>query len=299
MFAVKYGFWLLAAAHGASPQQPHPHQGVLRKYERLPPKDIGLPKIDVPKEQLRNGEPLLKKMNLPGGWTRSVSVQDVHADEDTVWSAINDLPRYPKMIDGVVGCEVYSKKKEKGCDVTCATYQLKQMGFSLKYYMKHFFEPKKHSMTFHLDYDRCSDVDDAVGYWYVEDQGDGWCRVYYSADTALPNFIPKFAKDAIIKIGVKRSTSWVNTRCNEVTGSGGGGKKKGAFFGRRKQMATLLALLAFQQGVIPNPFPGLAEKVPLVEKLPKLPLDKIPKLLKLDKIAKVLRRESDSGDEKK
>ena len=46
-----------------------------------------------------------------------VSVQDVHADEDTVWSAINDLPRYPKMIDGVVGCEVYSKKKEKGCDV--------------------------------------------------------------------------------------------------------------------------------------------------------------------------------------
>jgi len=64
-------------------------------------------------------------------------------------------------------------------------------------------------------------------------------------------------------------------------------------------MATLLALLAFQQGVIPNPFPGLAEKVPFVEKLPKLPLDKIPKALKLDKIAKVLRRESDSGDEKK
>ena len=62
---------------------------------------------------------------------------------------------------------------------------------------------------------------------------------------------------------------------SKVTGSGGGGKKKGAFFGRRKQMATLLALLAFQQGVIPNPFPGLAEKVPLVEKLPKLPLDKV------------------------
>ena len=46
--------------------------GVLRKYERLAPKDIGLPKIDVPAEQLRQGEPLLKKINLPGGFTRSV-----------------------------------------------------------------------------------------------------------------------------------------------------------------------------------------------------------------------------------
>jgi len=36
----------------------------------------------------------------------------VHAPESVVWSAINDLPRYPKMIEGVIACDVYSKKNE-------------------------------------------------------------------------------------------------------------------------------------------------------------------------------------------
>ena len=83
----------------------------------------------------------------------------------------------------------------------------------------------------------------------MEDQGDGWCRVYYSADTALPNFIPKFAKDKIINIGVKRSTSWVNTRCNEVTGSGGGKKGSAESLHRLRRVSDL---------IYPTPHQGLS-----------------------------------------
>jgi len=208
---------LAVFALAANPNEPHPHTGLLPKYERKPPKEMGFPKLTVPTEDLRQGSPLLRRIQVPGGFTRSVSVQDVHAPESTVWKAINDLPRYPKMVDGVVGCQIYSKSKENGCEVTCATYKLKAAGMSMEYYMKHFFEPKKHSMTFHLDYDRCSDFNDSVGYWYVEDQKDGWCRVYYSADSNLPSFVPGFMKDAILKKAAKRSTSWVDTRCNELT----------------------------------------------------------------------------------
>jgi len=208
---------LFFVALAANPNEPHAHQGILPKYDRKPPKEMGFPAIKVPVEDLRQGSPLLRRIQVPGGFTRSVSVQDVHAPESTVWKAINDLPRYPKMVDGVVGCQVYSKSKEAGCEVTCATYKLKAAGMSMEYYMKHIFEPKKHSMTFHLDYDRCSDFNDSVGYWFVEDQKDGWCRVYYSADSNLPSFVPGFMKDAILKKAAKRSTSWVDKRCNELT----------------------------------------------------------------------------------
>ena len=150
----------------ADASKPHPHTGLLKKYERVPPTQIGLKKLDATDEELRQGSPRLWKINLPGGWLRSVSVQDVQAPEKVVWQAINDLPNYPKMVDGVVACDVYStERKMSGETITCAQYKLKAAGFTLSYYMKHIFEPKKHCMTFHLDYDRCSELSDTVGYW--------------------------------------------------------------------------------------------------------------------------------------
>merc|ERR1719424_298137 len=123
------------------------------------------------------------------------------------------------MVEGVIACDVYSKESKSGQQITCATYKLAAAGFKLEYFMKHIFEPSKHCMTFHLDYDRNSDIADSVGYWYVEDLKDGWCRVYYSTDSKLPKFIPNFAKDAIVNLAAKRSTSWVDARCNEITGN--------------------------------------------------------------------------------
>lgn len=139
-----------ASGTTADANKPHPHTGVLKKYERLPPSQIGLKNLDVSDEQLRQGAPVLRKIDLAGGWVRSVSVQDVHAPEKVVWSAINDLPNYPKMVDGVAALEVYSHEKRMNEEVTCAKYTLKAAGFSLSYYMMHIYEPRKHSMTFHV-----------------------------------------------------------------------------------------------------------------------------------------------------
>ena len=196
----------------------------------------------------------MKKISLPGGFLRAVSIQDVHAPESVIFSAINDLPRYPKMVDGVVKCDVYKKEKSmSGMTTVCAEYMLKSHGIGLKYYMKHIYEPKKHAMTFHLDYERCSDLSDSVGYWYVQDMQDGWCRVYYSTDSQLPAFVPKMLKDVITNIGLKRSTSWVAARCNELTGFSGeagdgavaGAKGKGRGpLAKLLRKAILVAMLA-------------------------------------------------------
>ena len=156
----------------ADASKPHAHTGIIKKYERVPPSAIGLGKLGVSDEELRRGEPTLKKMSLPGGFTRAVSIQDVHAPEKVIFSAINDLPNYPKYVDGVVKCAVYSKEKSmSGQTVVCSEYKLKSHGVSLTYFMRHIYEPKKHCMTFHLDYERCSDLSDSVGYWYVENGG--------------------------------------------------------------------------------------------------------------------------------
>ena len=227
-------------ARGADPSVPHAHQGLLKKYERVAPSQCGLGNLDVTPDQLRKGEPCLKQLTLPGGWTRSVSIQDIPAPESVVWQAITDLPRYPKMVEGVALCEPYSTEKKGSEVITCAKYQLKAAGFTITYYMKHIFDAKKHSMTFHLDYDRCSELSDSVGYWYVEDLKDGWCRVYYSTDSSLPKFIPGFVKKSLIDMAAKRSTSWVDTRCGELTGrqTDGGSKKAPPI----KELALLAAI---------------------------------------------------------
>lgn len=250
------------------------------------------------------------------------------------------LPRYPKMVEGVVACDVYSKKKEGPVDVTCATYKLKSAGFSMqcvcqqrlsphlpnsalssdttfccllcrlahipssgpstdgpqsngalslcaararRYYMKHYFEPKKHSMTFHLDYDRCSDIQDSVGYWFVEDLKDGWCRVYYSTDSKLPKFIPNFAKDAIVNLAAKRSTSWVLTRCNEITGNTpsaeeAGAPRKGKLRPPRLGAALLVLAAAWRSGKLPAGLPDLGSLPATLAQLMSEALAVLPRL---------------------
>lgn len=127
----------VANAVSADPNKPHSHTGLLKKYERVPPSALGLTKLGVGSDDLRKGSPVLKKINLPGGFMRAVSVQDVCAPEKLVWEAINDLPRYPKMVDGVVACDVYSReKKMSGETTTCARYKLKAAGLTITYYMK-------------------------------------------------------------------------------------------------------------------------------------------------------------------
>ena len=44
------------------------------------------------------------------------------------------------------------------------------------YFMEHTYDPAQQCLTFHLDYDRKSDLDDSVGYWYVQPTSPDACR---------------------------------------------------------------------------------------------------------------------------
>ena len=89
-----------ADARGADASKPHPHQGILQKYERQPPKKYGISVDGIPVERLRSGKPVLKVLSLKSGFKRAVSIQDVPAPPDVVWGRIMDLDNYPKMVEG-------------------------------------------------------------------------------------------------------------------------------------------------------------------------------------------------------
>lgn len=204
-------------SRGADASKPHPHQGVLQKYERQPPSKYGISVSGVPLEALRSGKPVLKILSLPSGFKRAVSIQDIPAPPDVVWAKINDLDNYPSMVEGCAQCQTYRKKKSMGGKQHAwAKYRICAGPFAMEYFLEHTFEPAKSCMTFCLDYDRLSEMSDTVGYWcvyvidvcmyvcmhvyvykrhvlnsrrYVEKLEDGWSRVYYSADSQLPSWV--------------------------------------------------------------------------------------------------------------
>mmetsp|Transcript_22822 Transcript_22822/g.69845 ORF Transcript_22822/g.69845 Transcript_22822/m.69845 type:complete len:168 (+) Transcript_22822:660-1163(+) len=79
-----------------------------------------------------------------------------------------------------------------------------------KYYMQHFVDNDKGCVVWNLDYDRESDLDDSVGYWYVQPRSRESCRVYYSCDTKLRGWVPAPVYAILAKTAVKQATVWVN-----------------------------------------------------------------------------------------
>ena len=66
-------------------------------------------------------------------------------------------------------------------------------------------------MVFHLDYDRRSDLDDSVGYWFAQPTGPASCRVYYSCECKLRGWVPGPVYNVLTKKALKQATTWVST----------------------------------------------------------------------------------------
>lgn len=64
-------------------------------------------------------------------------------------------------------------------------------------------------MIFNLDYSRQSDIDDSIGYWYVQQRGPEDCRVYYSCVTKLRTWVPGPVYSLLTKVALEQTTQWV------------------------------------------------------------------------------------------
>lgn len=197
----------LSLVLGASESQPHYHKGKLARYDIGPP-TLMLSASD--ESRLRSGRSV--QQSLPGEdgvSQRMIMVQDIKAPCDIVLGRIMDLDKYPKMVSGVDACATYDSKTDKGVTTVKSVYEISAVHMKLKYYMEHHYDPKERCMVFHLDYSKRSDLDDSVGYWYVEPTGRSSSRVYYSCECKLRGWVPPPVYSLLTKEALNKATTWV------------------------------------------------------------------------------------------
>mmetsp|Transcript_58517 Transcript_58517/g.96577 ORF Transcript_58517/g.96577 Transcript_58517/m.96577 type:complete len:303 (+) Transcript_58517:47-955(+) len=197
----------LMAAAGESESERHYHDGLLTKYELGPPSILISQSDEV---KLRTGKAVMQAVSADTiGTQRMVMVQDVRAPSNIVMRRIIDLERYPVMVDGVNSCVNYATSQENGVQTVSSKYDISALHLRFKYYMKHTIDSSQRCMTFHLDYDRRSDLDDSVGYWYVEPTGRATSRVFYSCECKLRGWVPGPVCKLLGKEAMKKATTWV------------------------------------------------------------------------------------------
>lgn len=201
---VLVGTLLATSAFAGDASQPHPHRGVVAPFTGAPPTPT-LTADDL--AALASGKSVLKQTKNPDGSGRGVSVQDIHADPDKIWARITNYKMYPQWVENVYECSTY---KVEGSDIR-ARFLIGTSLLKYEYFVKHTYRPADHWMTWTLDYDRQSDLDDVVGFWRVEPLADkpGYTRVFYSVSVKLSGWVPGWVEDMLAKNGLTSATTWV------------------------------------------------------------------------------------------
>ncbi|MBM4280707.1 MAG: hypothetical protein FJ137_08060 [Deltaproteobacteria bacterium] len=196
-------------ATAADPTKPHDHKGVLKPYPR-PPKPLVL--SDADRAVLASGKPVMRQTEGEAGG-RGLAIFQVNAPADVVWAIIRDYPSYPRFIPEVKKCEPY--KKDGG--VVDVNFVIKSYGVSIEYYIHHEIDVAGRWMTWTLDYNRSSDLDDSVGFWRVTpvDGAPDRAQVEYSVDIAISKWVPGFVRGLLVDDGLRQSTAWVKMQSEQ------------------------------------------------------------------------------------
>ena len=193
---------LLETAVAADPNAPHPHQGIITKFID------SAPAILSPDEQaaLLSGQPVFQQTSH-NNIDRRTAIFDVVAGPKTVWQVITSFQNYPEWIEEISKTEIYmSEGRNIYVDFIISVYMV-----DIQYFIKHDYQPEKGSMTWALDYNRKSDLDDSAGYWlvYPSPADTGKTRVEYSVDLRIGPGIPDFIETILADKGIKNATKWV------------------------------------------------------------------------------------------
>jgi len=202
--------WVLfgLAVSGHSDTQPHYHQGKLTPYE------IGAPSLLLSardEDRLRAGRPVMQALVGEDGQTRRlIMVQDIPVPSSVALGRIMDVDAYDRMVSGVDRCVTYASSESSGMRTVKSTYEISALNIKYTYHVEHLYDPKAQCMVFRLDYSKRSDLDDTVGYWYVDTTGRSSCRVYYSCECKLRGWVPGPVYSMMTKEALKKATVWVS-----------------------------------------------------------------------------------------
>ncbi len=185
----------------------HSHASNLGPYPDTPP-EVELTNTETNK--LENGEPVFTRVKTAGG-ERSAIVFRVRAPQHLIWSVITDFTSYPKWIDGLAETEVYQRE---GREVFVRFRTEQTFVGSYTYYVQHRLSVDKSWITWQLDNNRKSDLDDTVGFWRITPVLGDLQRsdVTYSTEVRLKGWFARFFTQMFVKNTLRRASSWVKTQ---------------------------------------------------------------------------------------
>ncbi len=192
----------LLSAHTFA-DEPHPHQGVLSPFPETVPA-ISLTQDEI--SQLNQGEYLIKQFESDsqgGGFI----VQDINAPIDTVWNRILSFSKYPDWVNHVERCEPY----ERSGNHLKVEFVIGAIGIEYQYFIDHIIDQPNRYIRWTLDYSRLSEIDDVVGFWYLQpnENNPEKTRLYYSVEIKLSGWIPGFIQEIFSRNGLIDAATWV------------------------------------------------------------------------------------------
>jgi len=198
-----------SVAHAADGSQPHFHSGKLTPYRIGPPSVLLSSKDEA---RLRSGHPVVQTLVSEDGQSRRmIMVADIPVPSSIVLGRIMDLNNYDRMVSGVDRCVTYaSNEAGSGVQTVRSEYEISALHMKYKYYVEHTYDPSQNCMVFQLDYSRRSDLDDTVGYWFVDTTGRSSSRVFYSCECKLRGWVPGPVYSMLTKEAIKKATVWVS-----------------------------------------------------------------------------------------
>lgn len=178
----------------------HPHTGKVKPFKSGDP---GVKINSKASAVLQQGKPYqtqIKDGSGKGG--RGLVVQDVDAPTDVVWDRILDFDKYDKMVPKTYESQTYKSLSKGKMKEIWVRMKVGFPVYKITFYVHHWYEPSKNSMTWTLDYSKKSEIDDSCGYWYVVPHPDDpkhRTRVYYSVEVAMFPWVPKMLTDFMSK----------------------------------------------------------------------------------------------------
>ncbi len=179
----------------------------LNPYPGTPP-EVELTNAET--AALESGEPVFTRVKTANG-ERSAIVFRVGAPQHLIWSVITTFSAYPKWIDGLAETEVY---RREGSEVFVRFRTEQAFVGSYTYYVQHRLSLDESWITWQLDNNRKSDLDDTVGFWRITPvPGDlRQSDVTYSTEVRLKGWFARFFNRMLVNNTLRRASSWVKTQ---------------------------------------------------------------------------------------
>ena len=197
---------LLVAATGpafaASVDEPHPHRGVLPPIASAP---AAVVLTAEERERLKRGKHIERHTKSDQGGS-GVAVQYINASPEIIWATILSYHRYTDWVKNVVGCSVYQKEGT----TLYVDMETSLLGFRNRVFTKNAVRKDQGYMSWTLDYDRKSDVNDLVGYWRVQpvEGMPGVTRLEHSNSISIRG-VPGFLVNYMTRDALSDGTGWV------------------------------------------------------------------------------------------